>query len=117
MMRGGVFDRPVFIVENLFFCAAIAVFPWTLKQLKIGGFLLCALALYTAATTWMYYNSASEWGRSFFLLFATTKCILFFLLLTNYDFKKLYVVLKVSMMVILVYQIAWFAIFGRDLNV
>ena len=65
----------------------------------------------------MYYNSASEWGRSFFLLFATTKCILFFLLLTNYDFKKLYVVLKVSMAVILVYQIAWFAIFGRDVIV
>jgi hypothetical protein len=115
-VRGGDFDRPVFIVENLLFCAAIAVFPWTLKQLKVGTLVLVGLALYTAVTTWMYYDNPSDWAKSSFLFATTSKCIFFALLLANFDHKKMYLTLKVSMALILAYQIAWFAIFGRDIN-
>jgi hypothetical protein len=115
-VRGGDFDRPVLIVENLLFCAAIAFFPWTLKQLKVGALVLVGLALYTAITTWIYYDNPSDWAKSSFLFATTSKCILFTLLLANFDYKKMYLTLKVSMALILGYQIAWFAIFGRDLN-
>jgi hypothetical protein len=115
-VRGGDFDRPVFIVENLLFCAAIAVFPWTHKQLKVGALVLVGLALHTAAATWMYYNNPSDWAKSSFLFATTSKCILFALLLANFDYKKMYLTLKVSMVLILAYQIAWFEIFGRDIN-
>jgi hypothetical protein len=115
-VRGGDFDRPVFIIENLLFCAAIAVFPWTLKQLKVGTLVLVGLALYTAAATWMYYDNPSDWAKSSFLFATTSKCILFALLLANFDHKKMYLTLKVSMALILAYQIAWFVIFGRDIN-
>lgn len=115
-VRGGAFDRPVFIIENLFFCAAVAIFPWTVKQLKFGMLLFGGLALYTAVTTWIYYNSAYDWDKSAFLLATTSKCILFLFLVGGFNFKKIYSILKISMAVILAYQIAWFLIFGRDLN-
>jgi hypothetical protein len=115
-VRGGDFDRPVFIVENLLFCAAITFFPWTLKQLKVGALVLVGLALFTAAANWMYYDNPSDWAKSFFLFAITSKCILFALLLANFDHKKMYLTLKVSMALILSYQIAWLAIYGRDIN-
>jgi hypothetical protein len=115
-VRGGNFDTLIFIVENSLFCLSVAIFPWPKKTVRMVSYLFCGLAAFSAITTFIHYNTPHDWENSFMLLSATIKCILVAFLFGSFDCRKVFYALKNSLLIIFAYQITWYFLFGRNID-
>lgn len=112
----GSLNQALFIFENLLFVSSVTLFPWTIRQARQILFFLTALFVYTSLITTLYYNNRNDWLISV-LTFATfVKCIVAARLIFLFDAEKTYKVLLVTIALLLLSQVAWYAYFGFDIR-